>query len=117
MELKQIYEQMQGDYDSVLERLGKEDRVKRFLFMLADKEMDQLIMDAYQEKDYERLFREAHSLKGICANLSLDKLEHSTSALVEELRDGEPKIDITAHIQAMKEDYDMTIAAINSLER
>lgn len=117
MELKQIYEQMQGNYDSVLARLGMEDRVKKYLFMFLDKELDKSIIDALEEKDYEKAFREVHNLKGICANLNLDKLGQSASDLTEELRGGAPKRDITAYVQAVQDDYKMTISAINNLER
>lgn len=117
MELKQIYEQMQGNYDSVLARLGTEDRVKKYLFMFLDKKWDTMIIDALERNDYENAFREVHNLKGICANLSLDKLGQSASALTEELRGGAPKKDITAYIQAVQDDYKMTISAINNLER
>lgn len=117
MELRQIYEQLQGDFDSVLGRLLTEERVKKYLLKFADKSMDQLIVDALEEKDYERAFREAHNLKGVCANLNLDKLEQSASALTEELRGGEPKGDITPYVQAMQDDYKLTLSAINNLER
>lgn len=116
MELRQIYEQMQGDYDSVLGRLSKEDRIKKYLLMFVSKEMDQLITDALEQQDYEKAFREAHNLKGICANLSLDKLEQSASALTEELRKGKPERDISAYVQAMQDDYNMTVRVIKQLE-
>ncbi len=116
MELKQIYEQMQGDYYSVLERLSTEERIKKYLLKFMDKNMDRLILDALDEKDYERAFREAHNLKGVCANLNMDKLEQSASALTEELRGGAPKGDITAYVQALQSDYDMTLSALKNLD-
>ena len=116
MELRQIYEQMQGDYDSVMGRLGTEERVKKYLLKFLDKDMSKLVIEALDEKDYERAFREVHNLKGVCANLNLDKLEQSASALTEELRGGAPKGDITAYVQAMQDDYKMTIDAISNLK-
>lgn len=115
MELRQVYEQMQGNYDSVLGRLSTEDRIKKYLFLFMDKEMDKLVMDALDAQDYETAFRETHNLKGICANLNLDKLEQSVNTLLEELRGGAPKKDVTACVQAIQDDYKMTICAINNL--
>lgn len=46
MELRQIYEQMQGDYDSVMGRLCTEERVKKYLLKFLDKDMDKLIIEA-----------------------------------------------------------------------
>lgn len=115
MELRTIYEQMQGDYDSVIQRLSSDGIVKKFLIKFADNRLDLLIREALDRGDYETAFREAHNLKGVCANLSLDALGRSAGELTEALRNGRPEGDISPLIQAVQDDYNMTKKAIDRL--
>lgn len=116
MELKQIYEQLNGDYNSVLQRLLSEDRIKKYLLKFMGKNMDTAIVNALEAKDYETAFREVHNLKGVCANLNLDQLFQSSSRLTESLRGGDPGKDITPLVEEMKSDYAMTMKALNNLK-
>lgn len=115
MDLEEIYRQLGGDYDSVSKRLLTDERIIKYLLKFLDKNMDVVIMDALEAKDWEIAFREAHNLKGVCANLNLDKLEASASELTEALRGGEPSEDITSLVQAMQTDYKTTVEALNNL--
>lgn len=117
MELKQVYEMMQGDYDSVMGRLMTQERVVKYLNMFVKNNMLELITNALDEKDYEVAFREAHNLKGVCANLNMDKLGHSAGELTESLRHGEPTIDITPLLEEVREDYQLTVDAISLIEQ
>ena len=115
MTLREMYEQFSGDYDSVINRLRDDERVKKFLVRFAEYHYDQLICNALKEEDYETAFREAHNLKGICANLSIDALGKSASDLTEALRGGKPEGDISALVEAMQKDYDKTIEALKEI--
>ena len=110
-----IYEQMKGDYDSVFSRLRDDGRIKKYLIMFMDYKYDNLIKNALMEGDYETAFREAHNLKGICANLSMDALGKSASELTEALRGGKSEVDITPLVEALQGDYDMTISALQKM--
>ncbi|MGN0401475.1 MAG: Hpt domain-containing protein [Acetatifactor sp.] len=116
MELRQVYEQLNGDYDSVLSRLMTEERIVKYLLKFLDQNMDILILKALETEDYETAFREAHNLKGVCANLNLDRLEVSASALTEALRRGKPEGDISSLVENMKSDYQLTVNALKSLK-
>ena len=74
MELRLVYEQLQGDYDDVIGRLLTEDRVKKYLFKFMDSPTMSLLLEALEKEDFEVAFRESHNLKGISANLGLSKL-------------------------------------------
>ena len=115
MEIREIYEQMHGDYDSVLRRLRDDERIKKFLLRFVEYHYDEIIKNALEEKDYETAFRETHNLKGICANLSLDALGKSVEALTEVLRGRDPQGDISPLVEAMQKDYDMTSNALKEL--
>ena len=72
MTVKECYEQMGSDYEGVLGRLGSEAIVKRFaLKFLQDPSFAQL-KESLAKNDGEEAFRAAHTLKGICLNLSFD---------------------------------------------
>lgn len=116
MELKEVYERVQGNYDGVMGRLLTEDRVKKFLIKFLDNDMSLNITNALDANDYETAFREAHTLKGVCANLGLDKLQNSSSDLTESLRNGKPDTDITSLVEAMKADYKLTVEVLNTLK-
>lgn len=116
MSLKEIYSRFGGDYDSVISRLRDDERVIKYLLKFVDYHYDQLIKEALEAKDYETAFREAHNLKGICANLSIDALGASASELTESLRSRNPEGDISGLVDAMQRDYDVTIEALRGLE-
>lgn len=116
MELREIYTQLNGNYDSVLGRLCSEVRIKKYLIKFMDANMSIRIFDALKAGDYETAFIESHNLKGVCANLNLDQLKMSASALTEALRGGKPEGDITDLVEKMQKDYEMTAKALQNLK-
>ena len=116
MELRGIYEQMGGNYDDVISRLHADEKVEKYLLKFLDYHMDATIREALNAGDFETAFRESHNLKGVCANLSLDALAKSASALTEALRGRNPEGDINDLVEAMERDYATTVDAINCLK-
>lgn len=115
MSLSEIYEKIQGNYDSVFDLLHSDEKIVKFLVKFSQTDNYELIDSALQNQDYETAFREAHNLKGICDNLGLSLLQKSASAVTEALRGGKPQNDITPLMDALKKDYSMTIDAIKPL--
>lgn len=116
MTLEVFYNTIGSDYNSALTRMCNSEKmlakfVRKFL---NDKTTGELI-SAFESGDYETAFRMAHTLKGLCANLGLDKLHNSSSELTEALRntvaDNAP--ELMAQVQA---DYEMTIGALSQLD-
>ncbi len=105
MTLQECYESMGADYQGVMGRLMKEERVLKFLKKAVDSDMVTWISNSLEEKNYEEAFRAAHSLKGVCQNLGLTVLEKSSSELTEALRNGEPAQDVTPLLEQVKADY------------
>lgn len=106
MTLQECYRAMEADYDGVMSRLMSEDRVKKFLLKAVENSMLEWLCNSLEEKNYEEAFRAAHSIKGVCQNLGLSKLEVSSSALTEALRNGEPSQDVTPLLEQVKKDYE-----------
>ena len=68
-----------------------------------------------ETKNYEEAFRAAHTIKGVCQNLSFTKLYESSSRLTENLRSGYgEKTD--SLVSQVAEDYKQTITAIKELQ-
>ena len=88
MNVKECYEAIGGDYESMKQRFLKDDRIRRFALMfLKDGSMDDL-RAGMREKDCEKAFLAAHTLKGVCLNLGFSGLLAPVSGITEELRAG-----------------------------
>lgn len=88
MTVKELYDQIGGDYDDIMSRMMKEDRVLKFAKMfLADDSFPKL-KEAIENNDVDGAFRAAHTLKGITANLGFAKLNKIANEITEELRNG-----------------------------
>lgn len=115
MDLKTCYEQMGGDYEAVMGRLRQEERVAKFLRLFPADENFSLLTQALEAQDWPTAFRAAHSMKGVTLNLGLTALAQSSTELTEALRAGAPAQDPAPLYQAVKADYDKTLAAIAAL--
>lgn len=116
MTIKECYEAMNGNYDEVVGRLMGEARVIKYVRKFAANTEFADFETAYAEKNWQEAFRHIHSLKGMCANLSMTQLFTSSSELCETLRGGEPSIDITDMIEKVRGDLKMTMDAIAGLD-
>jgi HPt (histidine-containing phosphotransfer) domain-containing protein len=75
------------DVESVEKRfMGKQDLVLRFMKRFPEDENYRLLVASMEEGAYDEAFRACHTLKGLCANLSLTKLEPVVSRQTELLR-------------------------------
>lgn len=116
MTVKECYEIMKGDYDDVLSRLRTDERIKKFLLKVLDDTSFALLCNALEKKDIEEAFRAAHTLKGVCKNMSLTNLAYSASNLTEALRGRETYgDDIEPLFKKVKKDYALTMACIQML--
>ena len=87
MTIQECYEAIGGNYEEVLGRLQSEALIRKFtLKFLEDPSYLQLKL-ALENKNYEDAFRSAHTLKGVCQNLSFDRLYEVSHELTELLRD------------------------------
>ena len=115
MTLQECYAAMSGNYDDAIGRLRSERLVQKFVLKFLDDGSYDLLCRSLEEKNYEEAFRAAHTIKGVCQNLSIDKLQASSSRLCEALRNGyTPEADALAEETA--EDYRQTVAAIRAFQ-
>lgn len=114
MTVKECYEMMGGDYEGVFSRLRKDERIEKFALKFLDDSSYQLLCDSLAEENYDEAFRAAHTIKGVCQNLGFDRLHVSSDALTEKLRAKETD-NLAPYVERLKEDYAVTIQAIQGL--
>lgn len=88
MTIKQCYELFNGDFDDVLERMMRESLVEKFTLKFLDDPSYDNLCEAISQQNREDAFRAAHTIKGVCQNLSFTKLYQSSNLLTQELRNG-----------------------------
>lgn len=116
MTLQECYTAIGGDYDDVLGRLRSEKMIEKFVFKFLDDLSYELLCSSMREQNREEAFRAAHTIKGICQNLSFTRLYNSSSKLCEALRNSwEPEAPELKLL--VDEDYKLTADAIRTLQK
>ncbi len=113
MTLQECYAALGGDYQEVLGRLRSESLVQKFLLKFPDDPSYSLLETSLAAENWPEAFRGAHTIKGVCQNLSFTALYCSSSQLCDALRDGfHPQALPLAH--QVEQDYRQTMAAIQA---
>lgn len=108
---------MGSDYENVIARLRSDERVARFLIKVLNDKSYELLCTSIEERNMEEAFRAAHTLKGVCQNLSLTQLYYSSAQLSDLLRNRqEYGEDIEPVLEQVKLDYARTTECIKLLE-
>lgn len=113
MTLQDCYAVLGGDYSDVFARFQSDRLVQKFILKYPDDRSFDLLCSAMAEKNYEEAFRAAHTIKGMCQNLSFTKLLNSSSKLSDALRNGRIS-EADSLMEQVKEDHLATIAAIKA---
>lgn len=114
MTLEECYQELGGNYAEVSTRLPSPNMIKRFTgLFLEDKSFETLCREL-EEGNRAEAFRAAHTLKGVCANLSFTQLMKSAGELTEVLRPAADTIPDTAAalMEDVRWDYKRTVDAI-----
>ena len=115
MTLKECYEAMEGNYEEVLGRLRSERLVQKFILKFLDDGSYELLRKSLETEDYKEAFRASHTIKGVCQNLSLNKLLDSSEKLTEALRGGWTP-EAAGLAEQVAADYEQTVSAIKELQ-
>ncbi|MCI8782377.1 MAG: Hpt domain-containing protein [Dorea sp.] len=116
MTVRECYEAMGADYEDVLGRLRKDERIQKFVLKLLNDKSYELLMNSMEAGDMTEAFRAAHTLKGVCQNLSITALYHSSAELADRLRDGqEYGEDVAPLLERVKKDYTLAMDCIRQL--
>lgn len=113
MTLQECYAALGGNYEDVLGRLRSEKLVQKFLLKFLDDKSMPLLEESLAQKDYETAFRAAHTLKGVCQNLSFTSLAADSEALTEALRGGKEPADPSL-ADKVRAGYQTVIGAVSA---
>lgn len=119
MTLEECYESFGGSYRDVKQRLQSDALIERFVKKFMTDTSYEMLCTAVEAGNCEEAFRAAHTLKGICQNLSFRCLAESSGQLTECLRGkqefGSDKPYCEEFLQQIKKDYEAVIQAVSSL--
>jgi HPt (histidine-containing phosphotransfer) domain-containing protein len=115
MTLKECYEELEGDYSDVIERLRSETLVQKFVLKFLEDTSYENIKKGIKDSNIEEAFRGAHTLKGVCQNLSFTKLYRSSNEVTEVLRTGNLLVPQEL-MDKLEKDYKQTISALDKLK-
>ena len=96
-----------ADVDMTLKRfMGNEAIYMKFIMKFLDDKSYASIKENLEKNNYEEVFKSAHTLKGVTANLGLDPINAAASDLCELLRGKqEPDVD-TGKVKELWEQLD-----------
>ena len=100
---------------TALERfMGNEQLMVKFLKKFTDDTNFQKLVSAIEEKNWEEAFKAAHTMKGLCGNLSIENLQNLVSEQTEFLRAGNGE-EAAAMMPQVQEAYDKVTAVLLTL--
>lgn len=118
MTLRECYESIGSDFSAAVTRMcGREEMLLKFVKKFTSDPSYSSLVSSFESGDVATAFRMAHTLKGVCLNLGLDKLRQSASDLTEALRNAQSTSEVQAELyNKVKQDYEMTEKAIRLLD-
>ena len=116
MTIQECYQVLGGDYAQVEKRLPGIHLIRKFIAKFLDDGSYPELCRAMEQGQTEEVFRAAHTLKGLSANLGFDRLTASSGELTELLRgrtDGIPT-EAVPLLDMVRQDYELTADAIRA---
>lgn len=86
MTLEQLYGKIDGNYESMVQRLRKEERIQKFVLLFLKDQSYETFLHSWEQQNMEEAFRAVHTLKGVSLNLSFDRLFQISDKMTEALR-------------------------------
>jgi len=114
MNSKNFYDSIGGSYEEVMQRLGSDSLIERFVKMFPSDESYANLCKAMDEKNWSEVFGASHTLKGICANLSFKNLYEAASTLTEDVRKGSPSEKVHDYFDKVCSEYKIVMDALKS---
>ncbi len=120
MQLKELYDSINGDYEQALKVLRVEKLIDKHIRKLTKNGVVEDLIKAGESKDANELFEKAHAMKGVCANLGLTVLSDAASEISEEFRQGNKRgmtdEEVDEKLAYIAELYEKTVEGIQKYE-
>ena len=118
MTVKELYEQIHGNYENALKIMMMDSFIQKIIVKLPGDPSCPALLAAAETMDPTRMFESAHAMKVVYANLCLDSLSKAASVITEEFRPGHEREMSDAEVKQVIEEirtmYETTITAIQS---
>ena len=88
MTLQELYGLIDGNYEQAQRVMKMDKLIDRYIRKLKNSDVGDRLAAAGQTMDAAGLFESAHAMKGVCANLGLEKLAGLANEITEEFRPG-----------------------------
>ena len=116
MNIQELYQSIDGDYDQAIRVLRVEKLVVKHIRRFVDNDVVDGLLAAGSSMDPTDLFEAAHAVKGVAANLGLTKLSDVASEITEDFRPGnERKLsdeDVKQRIETIRELHEQIVYKI-----
>ncbi len=120
MTLKDLYQNIGGDYDQAMRILRMEKLLNKHILKFSANTVVADLLAAGAAMDAQKIFESAHALKGVSGNLGLTKLYELSSELSDEFRPGTaralPDDAVASKLAKIRELYQNTADAIRRYE-
>ena len=118
MTVQELYQSIDGNYDAAKGILMMDKLITKFVIKFLDDKSYEKLANAWAARDVSGAFEGAHALKGVCANLGMNKLSGLASELAEEFRPGSARKlsddEVTQRLAAITELYNKSIEGIRA---
>ena len=116
MNIQELYQSIDGDYDQAIRVLRVEKLVDKHIRRFVDNDVVDGLLAAGSSMDPTDLFEAAHAVKGVAANLGITKLSDAASEITEDFRPGnERKLsdeDVKQRIETIRELHEQIVYKI-----
>ncbi|MDE5861522.1 MAG: Hpt domain-containing protein [Ruminococcus sp.] len=104
-----------GDYKDVAKRLPLDRMITKFVLKFLDDKSYEKLVSSIASADYKEAFMAAHTLKGVCQNLSFTKLYEPSHIMTETLRNENPDMaTVTELLEKIRVNYELTTETIKN---
>lgn len=112
--INEFYNMIGGNYLEVKERMQNDEMIKYFILKFKEDKNYSLLGKAIANSDANDAFRYAHTLKGVCLNLSFTNLYKVVFEITEKLRKGDLD-NINFYYEKVMNEYEKINKAVSLL--
>jgi hypothetical protein len=116
MNIKDFYLKTESNYNKAYDLFFSDDLIKKYIIKFKSDDTFKNLEQAFNNKDYAKMFMYSHALKGIALNLSLTKFYEATNELTDSLRNNNIPNDLDLLYNRVLHEYNNIIKYISSIE-
>ena len=121
MTLQELYQNIDGNYDHAVQIMRMEKLIARYISKFPNSGVNEALQEAGKTLEPAKMFETAHAMKGVCANMGLDKLSAAAGEICEEFRPGNARgisdDEIRAKLAEVDAMYRRTVEGIHAYEQ